>query len=138
MDHSDLTSYIRQEGCVLCMDFDQKIEQEYLKTLSKNEVFVKWYQILSNQLYYCNGCLPQSHKTKLEKVGCHEPSDHIFISVAWNSDKVLLTEDSDMGKGPKGKDLPHCHALQYLEQQLGLRVCDVNEAIALLRNSRLP
>lgn len=136
MDHSDLTSYIRQEGCVLCMDFEEKIYREYRNKLSGNELFQKWYQIISNQLFYCDGRLSNSHKIQLCKYDCHEPADHIFISVAYNSDKIIFTEDSDMGKGPKGSDVPHCHALQYLQQQLGLQVCDAIEAIALLRSSR--
>ena len=39
-----------------------------------------------------------------------------------HSDKVLISEDRDMGKGPRGNQSPHPEALKYLQGQMGINV----------------
>jgi len=74
------------------------------------------------------------HSSKLSELGCHEPTDHVFIAVAFNSDKHLISEDSDVGKGPKGNQPPHCKALEYLTHTMGITIYDAQEAVTNLGN----
>ncbi len=119
----------------VCHDYRQRIRKEYIDRLEDLPGFWKWYHRLEQlqAIYYCSGDLPQKHRSALTELGCHEPPDHVFIAVALNSDKILFTEDSDMGKGPKGNEPPHDRALDYLVTTMGLTVCDVREALELLK-----
>jgi len=77
--------------------------------------------------------LRECHRTKLTELGCRKPSDHVFIAVAIESpDKILLTEDSDMGKGVKGQEETSRQILAYLTGNLQLKVLDANEALEFL------
>jgi predicted nucleic acid-binding protein len=96
------------------MDTRQQIEREYRKLLGGTEMFEKWYKEATIDSRF-TGVLRDRHRTKLTELGCHEPSDHVFIAVAIESpDKILLTEDSDMGKGIKGQDVIPRRILTYL------------------------
>lgn len=131
--HQGVLSLIEATEAVICLDIGQMITHEYRKELSGVEQFEKWYQ----EMFTCfdsryKGRLPSKHVKKLTKCGCHEDSDHVFIAVAWESGRILLTEDSDMGKGPKGQIPPHDQALAYLESVLNLTVHDAQEALSML------
>ncbi len=126
--------YSVDRGKKVCHDHGKVIKQEYENNVGRLQSYRKWYRRLQQvqAIHYCCGKLPARHQTELAKLECHEASDHVFIAVAYRSGKVLFTEDSDMGKGPKGKVPPHDQALAYLEGRLGLTVCDVQEALQLL------
>jgi len=106
--------------------------EEYRKKLSGKEFFEKWYQENCTYFQWYSGKLSKKHVSILSELGCHEPPDHIVIAVAFNSGKILFTEDSDMGKGEKGQMPPHNKALEYLQTELKLQVCDCDEAIDLV------
>lgn len=110
------------------------VSTEYQREVGNSKSFHKWYKRLvqAQAIHYCNGRLEQRHKDRLSKLQCAEPSDHIFIAVSYHSGRILITEDSDMGKGPKGHIFPHCDALDYLEKKMGLTVYDICEAANLL------
>lgn len=114
----------------ICVDHNLVIENEYRKNLQQNDGFRKWYQRISTrqQFYRCNGRLPSVHVEQLKVLGCHEPTDQVFIGVAYNTDKILISEDSDVGKGSKGKEGIHARALEYLEKNMRLNVYDADEA----------
>lgn len=129
--HLTVLYVIASTSKTICTDAQGCIEKEYRKKLSGREIFEKWYRDVSLDSRY-KGRLSSRHVKALKKNGCHESSDHVFISVALESyDKILFTEDSDMGKGPKGSEDVHQRALKYLTD-LGLTVCDINEAMVEL------
>lgn len=132
-DYSSVTRLVQTTGDGICLDFGYCILGEYENNLSEVELFRKWYGEVSPQFEWHSGRLSNKHAKFLSNCGCHEPSDHVFIAVAYRCGKILFTEDSDMGKGPKGKEHPHPQALAYLEGELGLTVCDVKEALLMLK-----
>lgn len=130
-DHIAILHTITREKLRLGLDQGKGIRKEYENNLSGSEFYRKWIQEVEkrgqvNQVGKSD--LPDKHKQLLKKYGCHEPSDHIFIGVAFHSDKILVSEDSDMGKGPKGHESPHPKALKYLTDNMGLTVYDAAEA----------
>lgn len=133
VDHRTVVQFVVQKHD-LCHDHDKVILQEYQRNVGKSLGFRKWYQRLQQRqaIHYCSGKLPESCSSKLSRLGCHEPSDQVFVGVAYNSDKILISEDSDVGKGPKGSESPHRDAHRYLTQAMGLRVYDAAEAIPCL------
>lgn len=114
----------------LCLDFGNIIDKEYRSNLDRSLGFQKWYKRLKdkNGVYLCDGKLPKKHRSRLAGLGCHEPSDHVFIGVAFHTDRVLLSEDSDVGKGTRGGESPHPAALRYLTENMHIRVFDAGEA----------
>ncbi len=132
-DHIALLKRVQTRGCGICFDYEGSILKEYERNLSDNEAFRKWYQESHGSFYWYSGKLFKNYIRRLTCLGCHEPSDHVFIAVSLNSGRILFTEDSDMGKGPNGRIPPHDQALEYLEQELGLTVCDCGEANQLLK-----
>ena len=132
-DHVTVVSLIGRNGRKLGCDNSREgtILQEYRQNVGREQWYQKWYhrlvqiQAIHFQSKYI---LPQKHKYTLENNGCHEPSDLIFVGVAFYTDKVLISEDSDVGKGPKGNQPPHPKALRYLSTKMGLTVLDAQEA----------
>jgi len=123
----------------ICHDHENIIRQEYYKSLGASKMFKKWYQRLKQRkaIYFCDGHLDKTHKDRLSLLGCHKESDHTFVSVALNSDQVLLTEDRHFGKGPKGKQPPHSDAYRYLTDSMGIDVYDAQEAVEQLEERKL-
>jgi len=134
--HTVVTSFVTQKLHNLCFDSEGCISKEYERNVGKSDAHRKWYKRITavKALYYCSGKLNQTHKTQLCQLGCHESTDHAFIAVAFNSDKHLISEDSDVGKGPKGNQPPHCNALKYLNDEMGITVYDAQEASLNLGN----
>lgn len=97
-------------------------------------LYKKWFKKLmqTQRIYQYDGKLDKKHRTDLSGLGCHEPSDHVFIAVALKADKVLISEDSDVGKGPKGCLKPHCDALEYLKGEMGISVYEPDEFLAVI------
>ena len=91
----------------------------------------------SGDIFFCDGNLSETHKARLSSLGCQKEIDHTFVSVALNSDKVLLTEDRAFGKGPKGDQPPHSDALRYLTDTMGIDVYDAQEAVEQLEERKL-
>ena len=130
-DHQFILLAITQKKFLLGWDTQGSICKEYEKNLYRSENYRKWLQKvqqLGQISYVGKSSLPVTHKQFLETHGCHEASDHGFIGVAFHSGKILVSEDSDIGKGPKGHQPPHMEALNYLTTKMGLSVYDAKEA----------
>lgn len=130
--HQEVAIWACRNGNQVCHDHAGVIEKEYRKRLGDLEGFRKWYRRLQqvNAIDYCRGDLNPSYVNKLCKLGCHEPTDHVFIAVAYHTDRILVSEDSDVGKGPKGNQSPHCDALSFLSHELNIMVLGANEFCA--------
>lgn len=133
-DHLRVVTEFGDSKHNVCLDYNSIIKNEYEKNLGKNRGYRKWFQRLfqNQQFYWCNGHLTQYHKDKLKSLGCHEPTDQTFIGVAYNTDRILISEDSDVGKGPKGNMPPHAEALRYLQNEMKMKILDASEAIDAL------
>ncbi len=138
LDCLDLAMYVSRNESI-ANDHDYIIWQEYNSNLNQFKWFHKWYRRLQRRqaIFFCDGNLSETHKARLSSLGCHKESDHTFVSVALNSDNVLLTEDRAFGKGPKGDQAPHSDALRYLTDSMGIDVYDAQEAVEQLEERKL-
>jgi hypothetical protein len=128
--HLDVATYASRPQSMIGLDVNNIIISEYQKNLGGSQGFQKWYQRLCQRMaiHFCDGGIPNCHRTQLTTHGCHEPTDQVFIGVAYNSGKVLVSEDSDVGKGPRGCAPPHCYAGAYLRDVMGIQVLSAEEA----------
>jgi predicted nucleic acid-binding protein len=123
-DHIDVLSLIRTRSHVVALDTEGKILAEYRGNCSGIELFEKWFQEIWQRVQQVSGRLETRYVTRLRKLGCHEPSDHIFVAVARRTDCYLVTEDSDFGKG----HLTNAEVTVYMRKHLGLTVHDAKKA----------
>lgn len=128
--HVDVMTYVSRPGEMIGHDIENMIITEYQKNLGKSNGFQKWYNRLCQKhaIHFCEGSLPHCHRSTLITFGCHELTDHAFVGVAYNSSRILISEDSDVGKGPKGCNPPHCDAGAYLRDVMGIQVYSAEEA----------
>ena len=128
--HRDVTAFVSRPSSMVGMDTNNVILNEYQKNLGRSPGFQKWLTRLwqKHLIHQCDGSLPNRHSSRLREYLCGQSTDQTFIGVAFNSDKILISEDSDVGKGPKGCDPPHCHAGEYLAKVMGIQVYDAEEA----------
>lgn len=133
-EHRMLTHCITGSETAICFDWSEIISKEYERNVGNLQGYRKWRKRLKERMaiHYCDAGLPNQHKSRLANLGCHEPSDQVFVGVAFHSGKILISEDSDVGKGPKGACYPHCEALKYLTETMEVRVYDAKEACASL------
>lgn len=119
-------------GHSLTVDYERKILKEYDHNLKHNERYRAFYKRLdsSRRIEFVDSSLTGEHKGKLLKLGFHESEDHVFVGVACNADKTIITEDSDYGKGtnPKAKEPNKQAVLKYMTTEMGLKIFDSIEA----------
>jgi predicted nuclease of predicted toxin-antitoxin system len=129
---SFIMGFYNNEEHMITFDYSGKIRKEYLNNLSENERFMKLYTALEYQqrFDFVSGNLDSKHKKVLINLGFHEPEDHVFVAVAFHSDRIIITEESDYGKGPSSKanDPKKQAVLAYLINTMTLQVLDSNEA----------
>jgi len=119
------------------LDKDGQIDKEYRRKCSDNVFFEKWHKEIWGKVVLIDGHLEDRHARALASGGCHEPSDHVFAAVAYHSDKYLVTEDSDFGKGHVERVLAKAVVIAYLRDKLGLTVHDAREACTHLAGVQL-
>lgn len=114
------------------------VMKEYIDNLGDSKFFHKWYKELhsSQQISYFTGKLTNNIRQKLIRKRFHEQTDQTFVALAIESDKVLITEDSDYGKGDKidAQEPEKQEVLRYLTQDLFLNIMDSKEGLPFLRN----
>jgi hypothetical protein len=59
-------------------------------------------------------------------------ADRVVVGLALDSDRYIVTEDSDFGKGSSIKASEHRDVLDFLTARLGLTVHDATEACSWL------
>lgn len=137
-EHLDVVSLVNLFEFKVGFDFNGVVEGEYQNNLAQSKSYQKWRKRLLERkaTHQCAANLPQRHKAQLSTFGCHEPTDHVFIGVAFSTDKILISEDSDVGKGPKGGLAPHCEALHYLTHSMAMKVFEAREAVEHIRRQK--
>lgn len=117
--------FMNEKDVGMAVDEDGLIFREYRDNFPRNcrekrnfELWMK--QLFSKQkIRLVNYRLTDEIKADLVRVKFHEEEDWVFIGTALNSDKIIVSEDSDYGiKGEKG----HEEAFQYLTGRLALRL----------------
>lgn len=74
------------------------VYKQYIKRLSNSDFFWSWYSALSSnrQIRHIDGKLDDKVKDTLNRKGyIHQHSDRVFLAVSLNTDKKLVSEDSD-------------------------------------------
>ena len=102
LDHICLLMKFRNHNSLIfVLDSENKIVEEYQRNLSKNVLFQKWFKETGKNINvnYFSGKIESCTKAELLNLGFHEPSDHVFVALALEADKILVTEDSDFGMG---------------------------------------
>jgi predicted nucleic acid-binding protein len=127
-EHIDVLSSIRTENHTVALDTEGKILAEYRGNCSGIELFEKWFQEIWQRIEQVPGRLENRHATHLKTLGCHEPSDHVFVAVANYAGRYLVTEDSDFGKGHVNRSLAKARVASSLKAKLGMTVHDAKEA----------
>lgn len=129
---SFIMGFYNNKEHLITFDYDGKIRKEYFDNLSENEQFIKLYTALEHQqrFDFVSGNLYSQHKKQMISLGFHEPEDHVFVAVAFHSDQIIITEESDYGKGPSSKanDPKKQAVLAYLKNIMALQVFDSIEA----------
>lgn len=116
----------------LTLDFEDSIRKEYWNNLISSQRFTKIYAALELQgrIEFVSGKLDRKYKEKLVSLGFHEPEDHAFVGTAMNADKILITEDSDYGKGSnaRARTPEKQTVLKYMVNNMDMQVLDSIEA----------
>jgi predicted nucleic acid-binding protein len=123
----------------IVLDFEEKISGEYRKKLQDNKAYQKWLNAMyySKKITYQSCRLDEKIRKKLEELGFHEVTDQTFVAVALNSDKNIVSEDSDYGKGneARAKSPEKQAVLKYMTESLGLKVMDSIEGLNFIRKT---
>lgn len=122
----------------IALDSENKIINEY-KGSACFEFIRRWlYEVFANKpsfLVYYSSNLDQAKEQRLNQLG-FEPADMPFVGLAFSSGKIIITEDSDYGKGGNAKaQSPEKQRIKkYLEYDLELRLYDFTEGFNLIRS----
>ncbi|MCA0757017.1 hypothetical protein KP806_18305 [Paenibacillus sp. N4] len=129
-----LNTFYNRKSQVLPVDYSDVVMKEYRDNMKDDPLFQKWFVHMqtNNQIQYVDGNLDQKVRKRLLELGFHEETDQTFVAVTLNSGGVIVTEDSDYGKGKEEKAAEKQKVLNYLTEELGLQVYDVNEICSMI------
>jgi len=118
----------------LVLDYENKLLEEYRDNLQNRKLFQKWFKTveIASLIEWSDGHLSQTHTQNLTRLGLHEEEDHVIVALAWHTDKYVVTEDSDFGKGGPARAQSHLKALNYLTNTMGLTIHSAVEALTQL------
>lgn len=93
------SKFLLDANMKLAFDIKGEIKQEYDDNLRNIRKYQLEYQHLCQQqrIVYYSSNIPVRVKQHLLSIGFHEEEDHVFFGVAYNSDKIIVTNDSDYG-----------------------------------------
>lgn len=117
----------------IVLDFEECVSGEYRGNAGGSEFFQKWFKAVTTEKAPCwsAGKLSNLHRKRLRGLGFHEPSDHVYVALADETDHYIVTQDSDFGKsGNPARD--NTAALDYMTGIMGLTVHNAVEACATL------
>ncbi|MEA1869809.1 MAG: hypothetical protein U9N09_06670 [Euryarchaeota archaeon] len=122
-------------------DTGKRLSSEYRRNAGGCELFEKWYTVMGskeNGIHYLPIDLDRNYKKISETLigmGFTGEVDRILVALALetrNDRYIIITEDSDFGKGDTEKAKEHNDVLQYLTNKLQLTVHDAGEALSFL------
>lgn len=136
-DHIAVMVLVNKMCCHLVLDHDRQLLGEYQSEVGESELFQKWYQEMQKkaQIFWADGHISNRVSRELRRRCCHELEDHVIVALAVNTDKYIVTEDSDFGKGDPRRAAANREVLEYLTNDLGLAVHDAGEACNALTES---
>lgn len=128
-----LLGFLNKGNLQLALDDKWEIENEYMDNLQNN----RRYQSIMCQLdktqrkTWNSSHIPQKHLNKLDELKFHEPEDRVFVGVAFNTDKQIITEDSDYGvAGQEDKQ----EIYSYMKDEMELNVYSAEQALETVLN----
>jgi len=122
-------SYLR-----ICLDMDGWIRKEYFERLADQRDFQIWFNEIANNVDSIEVRDLPSAPAALQIC---DNVDRAVIAVAYQTDRILLTDDQNMGKGSGENGSRNLEVLNYLTRTLELLVCDAEEARSLLSTQLL-
>lgn len=132
-DHLGVILSIRQKH-TLVLDFERRLLGEYEDNLGREALYRKWLKELERQtrIEWSNGHLDNAHRQRLIQLGLHEEEDHVIVALADHTDRYIVTEDSDFGKGDSVRAQAYMGVLSYLTGTMGMTVHTAAEAVLCL------
>src|SRR5260370_19949340 len=107
----------------IALDHGRSILQEYFRNLNGGSHAGQWVRITlarADKTMWRTGKVPHRHKQVLLTELAFDPSDIVFVGVAYqSSDRIIVTEDSDYSTAVK----------TYLSDEMGISVLSINEAL---------
>ena len=118
----------------LVLDYENKLLREYEDNAGEHSLYRKWFKELQSgsKIFWSNGNLNQTHSQALIRHGLHEPEDHVVVALAANTDKYIVTEDSDFGVGNPQRAQSHSGVLTYLQRTMNITVHTAAQAVSNL------
>lgn len=135
MSASVIFDVYNNENIKVVFDYGETIMREYRREVGHEEFFQKWLRKLqdTNRIEFNDGRLDNKIKRDLINLGFHEETDQVFVATSLNADKIILTEDSDYGKGKLEKAIDHLDVLEYMRNILRMVILDSDEAYTYLK-----
>lgn len=126
---SVIGNFMQTKADSLALDYSNKILEEYRDNVGNQPGFQQMLMQLfaENRIQYVDETLSQEIREKLDILKFHEQEDRIFLGVANNGDKYLITSDSDYGVGDKPGNTA---AYQYFTKTLKMRILSPAEGAA--------
>ena len=116
-----ISNFLQTKSDDLAVDTGREILKEYADNLKDAQAFQVMLMQLRNEnrIQYVDAGLPQKITKRLDSFHFHEAEDRIFLGTAYNSDKYLITDDSDYNVGDKpGNE----EAYRYFTEDLGMQI----------------
>ena len=111
----------------MALDYKNEIWQEYQDNLSEYKFFQEFYKQMQwqNRFAFADSKINRKEENKLIELGFHEAEDHVFVGVALNTGKTIVTDDSDYGaNGEPDKQKVY----EYMQTELHLNVWNSEQA----------
>ena len=100
-----ISNFLQTKSDDLAVDTGREILKEYADNLKDAQAFQVMLMQLRNEnrIQYVDAGLPQKITKRLDSFHFHEAEDQIFLGTAYNSDKYLITDDSDYNVGGQAR-----------------------------------
>ncbi|MEE3461722.1 MAG: putative toxin-antitoxin system toxin component, PIN family [Lachnospiraceae bacterium] len=118
---SIIGNFMQTKSDSLAVDYSNSILEEYRDNVGDQPGFQQMLVQLfaENRIQYVDEKLSPEIRKKLDELEFHEPEDRVFLGVAYNGDKYLITGDSDYGVGDKPGNVT---AYRYFTTALEMRI----------------
>lgn len=121
-------SNFMQRNDNMALDHDNRIMQEYQDNISGKDIFFQMFFVemhRQKRFIYGDSKINKRQKDRLVQLGFHEPEDHIFVGVALNTGKTIITDDSDYGANG---EIDKQKVYEYMIKELNLNILNSKQA----------